>query len=366
MATQNTKYTLYIIAIVPGPVNGMTLTTRLFIDQAVQKGPVRLFPIAHPVYKTGPVWLLYKGFRHLAGIFFLLGHAFRRRKRLYMVANSRHGLWYNVLLAAGGRLMGYQMALHHQVYAYIDKRDIRMALLDRLLGDRGMHIVHSRSMGEKIKQKYRSRAVFHVLANPVPGNAAAAARPHAPFCIGSMSNLTLKKGLKVILQTFERLENTPVRLVLAGPCADKPARQAIRHMGANWPRRFEYRGPVYGDQKWTFFQDIDVFLFPTLYANESWPLVINEALASGVPVIAYGRGCIPDQLTEKSGIVVPPGGDYPAVAGERIRTWLYDSRNYTLMAHNAEKRGEAIRRDSAASMKALIDRLFNEQFEEKK
>ena len=36
----------------------------------------------------------------------------------------------------------------------------------------------------------------------------------------------------------------------------------------------EYRGPVYGEDKRSFFMDIDVFLFPTIYENEAQPLVM--------------------------------------------------------------------------------------------
>ena len=43
-----------------------------------------------------------------------------------------------------------------------------------------------------------------------------------------------------------------------------------------------------------FWKDADIFVFPTYYHNECFPLVILEAMEQGLPVISTNEGGIPD------------------------------------------------------------------------
>lgn len=60
-------------------------------------------------------------------------------------------------------------------------------------------------------------------------------------------------------------------------------------------------GPVYGADKDRFYQQLDIFLFPTNYANEAEPLVVYEAMRRGVYVIACDRGAISEMLGNGAG-----------------------------------------------------------------
>ena len=76
-------------------------------------------------------------------------------------------------------------------------------------------------------------------------------------------------------------------------------------------------GPVYGDDKAKFFAEIDVLLFPTQYKHESWGIVLNEALAAGVPVITNDRGCSSIVVGDRAGLVVPDPAQFVASATRR-------------------------------------------------
>lgn len=53
------------------------------------------------------------------------------------------------------------------------------------------------------------------------------------------------------------------------------------------------------------YQEADVFLLPSL--SEPWGLVVNEAMASGLPIIVSDRcGCVPELVHPENGIVFDP------------------------------------------------------------
>jgi glycosyltransferase involved in cell wall biosynthesis len=70
-------------------------------------------------------------------------------------------------------------------------------------------------------------------------------------------------------------------------------------------------GLVEGSQKETELVDADIFVYPT--EHDAQPLVVLEAMAAGLPIVAAGVGGIPETLAD-CGVVVDPG-DPEALAG---------------------------------------------------
>lgn len=63
-------------------------------------------------------------------------------------------------------------------------------------------------------------------------------------------------------------------------------------------------GKKFNEEKQLFYQQSDIFVFPTL--NEAFGLVLLEAMQSGLPVIASDEGGIPDIIADKqTGFIVP-------------------------------------------------------------
>lgn len=66
-----------------------------------------------------------------------------------------------------------------------------------------------------------------------------------------------------------------------------------------------YYGRKYGQDKEAFFRTSDIFVFPTFYNNECFPLVLLEAMQHGVPCISTTEGGVPDIIDDgKTGLVV--------------------------------------------------------------
>ena len=66
-----------------------------------------------------------------------------------------------------------------------------------------------------------------------------------------------------------------------------------------------YHGKRYGEEKKVFWDQADVFVFPTYYHNECFPVVLLEAMEYGIPCISTDEGGIPDIIDdEKTGFIV--------------------------------------------------------------
>ncbi|MCS3765065.1 glycosyltransferase [Bradyrhizobium centrosematis] len=135
--------------------------------------------------------------------------------------------------------------------------------------------------------------------------------PTGQLTVGLLSNLTREKGLHTFLELSHRLhaERVPAKLILAGPTINEHDRNLVNKACQTLGEMLEYRGPLYDRMKEQFYEEIDVFLFPTEYQHEAEPTVLFEALSAGALVIAFNRGCIATQIG-MNGLLIPTGDDF--------------------------------------------------------
>ena len=66
-----------------------------------------------------------------------------------------------------------------------------------------------------------------------------------------------------------------------------------------------YWGKKYGQDKDAFLRNADIFVFPTYYPNECFPLVLLEAMQQGLPCISTPEGAISSIIEDgKTGLLV--------------------------------------------------------------
>lgn len=85
-----------------------------------------------------------------------------------------------------------------------------------------------------------------------------------------------------------------------------------------------FYGRKYGDEKEAFWQSADIFVFPTFYPNECFPLVLLEAMQHAVPCITTSEGAIADIIAEgKNGLLTQQNN--PSSLAESIATLIDNS-----------------------------------------
>ena len=129
--------------------------------------------------------------------------------------------------------------------------------------------------------------------------------PHVLF----LSNLIPTKGVFEILDACKILKDSGKRFLLdiAGAETEEiPASRLIDEIRSrDLEEQVVYHGRIYGGDKDSLFASADVFVLPTYYPNECFPLVVLEAMAHSLPVVSTPEGAIEDMVLEgKTGLIV--------------------------------------------------------------
>ena len=116
------------------------------------------------------------------------------------------------------------------------------------------------------------------------------------------------KGHAVLLRALAGLRRADWRLTCVGSLERSPdtvrqIRMILRDEELD--DRVSLPGPVDADGLAAAYDAADLFVLPTLH--ETYGMVIAEALARGLPIVATGTGAIAELVGDHAGIVVPPG-----------------------------------------------------------
>lgn len=132
-----------------------------------------------------------------------------------------------------------------------------------------------------------------------------APEPGAPFTILHFGHLSRLKGLAVLLEAVRRVRESgrAVRLLLLGSCLEDDLDLSEAEHVSEYDR----------DRLMREAARSDCAVFPSL-ALESYGLVVDEALALGLPVIVSDRGALAERIGTRG--VVVAGDDVAALAQE--------------------------------------------------
>lgn len=118
--------------------------------------------------------------------------------------------------------------------------------------------------------------------------------PHLLF----LSNLQESKGVLLLLDACKILKNKGYSFVCDFIGGESKEIDAARFAREVTVRRLNevavYQGRKYNDEKNAAFDKADIFVFPTYYSNECFPLVLLEAMEHKLPIISTNEGAIHD------------------------------------------------------------------------
>ncbi len=138
------------------------------------------------------------------------------------------------------------------------------------------------------------------------------------LCVGAVIRA---KGHDLLVAAIAGL---PVSLVCAGSLGRDPAFVAgLRRVAGD---RVRFAGPLTGAGLDAAYASADLLILAS--RAETYGMVVTEALARGIPVLATDVGGVPEALGRAPdgsvpGLLVPPG-DATALAGA-LRRWLADA-----------------------------------------
>lgn len=181
-----------------------------------------------------------------------------------------------------------------------------------LLGRADLAIVLGESLRADVVELAPKRTA--VIPNGLDAGALVAPTPRTPqsrFEVLFLGLCSEEKGLfaaaDAVIAANRPGTGPGMRLTAAGAFPDAGTRARFTALAAAHPDSIRHLGFVSGEQKRSLLAASHCLCLPTRYGNEAQPLVIIEALAAGLAVVATRWRGIPDLVPPDVGRLVPPG-----------------------------------------------------------
>jgi starch synthase len=119
------------------------------------------------------------------------------------------------------------------------------------------------------------------------------------FNVLYVGSISVRKGIRYLIEAFKMLEITNKKLIIVGPKAQVSGVNDIEITAD-----IIFTGTLKGDALEAAYQSADVFCLPTI--EDGYGLVLGEALSYGLPLIATTNSGGSDLISEgKEGFIVP-------------------------------------------------------------
>jgi len=213
---------------------------------------------------------------------------------------------------------------------------------------------------DRLLELYQLRAQAVHVAEPgvEPAEPAAGTESGGSFlCVAAVIP---EKGHDVLLDALQTVSDLSWRCVCVGrldrdpPFVRSTRRQAVE---GGFDDRVHFVGPQVGNELDRRYASADLIVLAS--RAETYGMVVTEALARGLPVVAADVGGVPEALGDggdgaRPGLLVPP--EDAAALGAALRAWLEDAELRRRLRTAARARRESLPewRSTAASVSGVL------------
>lgn len=321
---------VFFVGPLPPPVHGFSKVNQHMLDLLKNRCTVFAFDVNPRL-----------GFRsYLFNFLIFIFKAFKikERKVMYLALSGGLRQWIDLIYILLAKTLSLEIYVHHHSFAYLNSSPLISRICMKFLS-KERHIVLCDVMGDRLALLYGiDQRMIHVISN-----SAFVEKPfvstklmkknNALFRIGFLSNITKAKG---IFDFFDLMDTLSTRGLMVEGVIAGPLDSAIENdfqLRLSCLPTVKHIGPVYNEEKISFFSELDLLVFPTRYVNEAEPVTIHEALSFGVPIVAVERGCIACMLPKEIGVTVADIHDFVDVAIKEISRLIKDPA-YETKRHN--------------------------------
>lgn len=158
--------------------------------------------------------------------------------------------------------------------------------------------------------------------------------------VGSLDRAHYFKGVDVLLKAFALLHDLPVRLLIVGRGDLLPRYQALA-LAFGLSGRVLFDDGVTDDQLPAHHRLADILVLPSTTHGEAFGVVLLEAMASAIPVVASDLPGVRSVVTRTAGGLLTPPGDAAALAAT-LRLLLLDDRRRQAMGRQGRESVERL------------------------
>lgn len=296
------KPRILFILHLPPPVHGAAMMGKYIHDSEVINGRFDCHYINLTTAKSlqdigkGGVKKLWRFFRLLLRI--VKGLVRVKPQLVYVTPNSHGGAFYkDFVVVQLIKLMGYRVIVHYHNKGVATRQDRWLDDMLYRLFFKNLKVILLAEALYKDVEKYVKREDVFVCPNGIPeslkGEPMAERNNVIPQLL-FLSNLLVDKGVLVLLDALKVLKEKGYSFVchfVGGETAEiDAARFADEVRSRGLDKMVLYLGKKYGEEKNEEYDNADVFVFPTYYYNECFPLVLLEAMEHAVPCISTREG----------------------------------------------------------------------------
>lgn len=237
------------------------------------------------------------------------------------------------------KVMGRKVVVHYHNKGVITHQDKK---LDNWMYQHFFHkikvILLADALYEDVR-KYVRREDVMICPNGIPEgkNTKISQCNHTVTKLLFLSNLIESKGVFVLLDALKILRDNGLTFSCDFVGAETLEIDASRFQKEVEERGLSsmvsYLGKKYDKEKEMLYKNADIFIFPTFYYNECFPLVLLEAMEHALPCISTNEGGIRDIIENgKTGFVVEKKN--PMALAEKIELLLENPNMREQMGRN--------------------------------